>query len=105
MSCFYVSNILTIFFLQATYFRYNKICIIPTLVFKPQISIVGKKVIFIFENLDNKALISRIQKWKHRRPSQTLAPDYDLLQAAMYLVQKHNIELHPHHVKFTKIQI
>ena len=40
MSCFYVSNILTIFFLQATYFRYNKICIIPTLVFKPQISIV-----------------------------------------------------------------
>jgi hypothetical protein len=50
-------------------------------------------------HLDNKALISRIQKWKHRRPSQTLAPDYDLLQVAMCLVPKHNIEIHPHHVK------
>ena len=32
--------------------------------------------------IDNKALISRIQKWSHHGLSGTLAPDYNLLQAA-----------------------
>jgi hypothetical protein len=32
--------------------------------------------------IDNKALISRIQKWGHHGRAGTLAPDYDLLQVA-----------------------
>jgi hypothetical protein len=49
--------------------------------------------------LDNKALISRIQKWRHSGSSKTLAPDYDLLQAAMQIAKKHNITILPHNVK------
>ena len=32
--------------------------------------------------IDNKALMSRIQKWSHHGHAGTLAPDYDLLQVA-----------------------
>ena len=32
--------------------------------------------------IDNKALISRIEKWSHHGCAGTLAPDYDLLQVA-----------------------
>ena len=37
--------------------------------------------------IDNKALISRIQKWSHHRCTSTLAPDYDLLQAAQQVAK------------------
>ena len=50
--------------------------------------------------LDNKALVSCIQKWRHSGSSKTLAPDsYDLLQAAMQIAKKHNSTIIPHHVK------
>ena len=37
--------------------------------------------------IDNKALISRIQKWSHHGLAGTLAPDYDLLQVAQQVVK------------------
>ena len=43
--------------------------------------------------VNNKALISRITKWKHRGPSITLSPDHDLIQAAMTISLKHRIDL------------
>ena len=49
--------------------------------------------------IDNKALISRIKNWKHRWPSETLLPDYDLIQAAMNLSKKHRLDLKVYHVK------
>ena len=50
--------------------------------------------------IDNKALtISRIKNWKHRGPSETLRPDYDLIQAVMNLSKKHRLDLQVYHVK------
>jgi hypothetical protein len=49
--------------------------------------------------IDNKALISRIQKWSHHGRAGTLAPDYDLLQAAQQVAKKHNILVVPEHIK------
>jgi hypothetical protein len=48
--------------------------------------------------IDNKALISRIQKWSHHGHAGTLAPDYDLLQAAQQVMKKHNILVVPDHI-------
>ena len=39
--------------------------------------------------IDNKTLMSRIQKWSHHDLAGTLAPDYDLLQVAQQ-VMLHN---------------
>ena len=36
--------------------------------------------------IDNKALISRIQKWHHQGQAGTLAPEYDLLQVAQGVI-------------------
>ena len=49
--------------------------------------------------IDNKALISRIQKWSHHGHAGTLAPDYDLLQVAQQVVEKDNIVVIPDHIK------
>ena len=49
--------------------------------------------------IDNKALISRIQKWSHHGLAGTLAPDYDLLQVAQQVMKKHIIVVVPDHIK------
>ena len=49
--------------------------------------------------IDNKALISRIEKWSHHGRAGTLAPDYDLLQIAQQVAKKHNIVVVPEHIK------
>ena len=49
--------------------------------------------------IDNKALISRIQKWKHHGIACSLAPDHDLLQVAQGVIQKYKMSLAPDHVK------
>ena len=49
--------------------------------------------------IDNKALISRIEKWSHHGLAGTLAPGYDLLQAAQQVAKKHNILVVPDHIK------
>ena len=41
--------------------------------------------------IDNKALISRIQKWSHHGHAGTLAPDYDQLQVAQQVMKLHNV--------------
>jgi hypothetical protein len=46
--------------------------------------------------IDNKALISRIQKWSHHGLAGTLAPDYDLLKVAQQLVKKNSGNARPH---------
>jgi hypothetical protein len=46
--------------------------------------------------IDNKALISIIQKWNHHGRAGTLAPDYDLLQVAQQLVEKNSGNARPH---------
>jgi hypothetical protein len=38
--------------------------------------------------IDNKALISRIQKWSHHGCAGTLAPNYDLLQVAQQVMNE-----------------
>ena len=49
--------------------------------------------------IDNKALISRIQKWSRHGWTGTLALDYDLLQVAQQVAKKHNIVVVPDHIK------
>ena len=49
--------------------------------------------------IDNKAIISRIQKRSLHGLAGTLAPDYDLLQAAQQVAKKHNIFVVPEHIK------
>ena len=49
--------------------------------------------------IDNKALISRIEKWSHHGHAGTLALDYDLLQVAQQVAKKHNIVVVPEHIK------
>ena len=49
--------------------------------------------------LGNKALITRITVWATQGPSATLAPDYDLLKAAMDIAAKHHLTIMPCHVK------
>jgi hypothetical protein len=49
--------------------------------------------------IDNKALISRIQKWSHHGLAGTLAPNHDQLQAAQQVAKKHNILVVPEHIK------
>ena len=49
--------------------------------------------------IDNKALISYIQKWHHQGQAGTLAPEYDLLQVAQGVIEKYKITVNPEHVK------
>jgi hypothetical protein len=49
--------------------------------------------------IDNKALVSCIQKWHHQGQAGTLAPKYDLLQVAQGVMEKYNITVSPEHVK------
>jgi hypothetical protein len=49
--------------------------------------------------IDNKALISKIRKWSHHGQAGTLAPDYNLLQAAQQMAKKHNIVVVPDYIK------
>ena len=49
--------------------------------------------------IDNKALISRIQKWSHNGRAGTLAPDYDQRQVAQQVAKKHNKVVVPDHIK------
>ena len=49
--------------------------------------------------MDNSALISWINQWRHGGPSSTLLTDYDLIQETMKLADELQINLVPHHVK------
>jgi hypothetical protein len=49
--------------------------------------------------IDNKTLISRIQKWSHHGHAGTLAPEYDLLQVAQQVMKKHNVMVIPDCIK------
>ena len=49
--------------------------------------------------MDNSALISWINQWRHGGPSSTLLTDYDLFQVTMKLADELQINLVPHHVK------
>jgi hypothetical protein len=49
--------------------------------------------------IDNKAVISRIQKWSEQGISNVLDPDYDLLQASKAIATKHSLTILPRHVK------
>jgi hypothetical protein len=49
--------------------------------------------------IDNKALIHRIHRWNVISLSESLSPEYDLLQASRSLARKHSITLTPHHIK------
>jgi hypothetical protein len=49
--------------------------------------------------IDNKALISCIQKWHHQGQAGTLAPEFDLLQVAQGVMEKYKITVDPEHVK------
>ena len=49
--------------------------------------------------IDNKALISRIQKWHYQGQAGTLAPEFDLLQVAQGVMGKYKITVNPEHVK------
>ena len=49
--------------------------------------------------IDNKALISCIQKWHHQGQAGTLAPEYDLLHVAQGVMEKYKITVNPEHVK------
>ena len=49
--------------------------------------------------IDNKALISCIQKWHHQGQVGTLAPEFDLLQVAQGVMEKYKITVNPEHVK------
>ena len=45
--------------------------------------------------IDNKALNSKIQKWRHHGLVGTFAPDYDLLQVGQQVAKKHNLVVVP----------
>ena len=45
--------------------------------------------------IDNKALISCIQKWHHQGQAGTLAPEYDLLQVAQRVMEKYKMTVNP----------
>ena len=49
--------------------------------------------------IDNKALISCIQKWHHQGQAGTLAPEFDLLQVAQGVMEKYKITVNPEHEK------
>jgi hypothetical protein len=49
--------------------------------------------------IDNKALISHIQKWHHQGQAGTLVPEFDLLQVAQGVMEKYKMTVSPEHVK------
>ncbi len=49
--------------------------------------------------IDSKALISRINRWNTKGIKEVLAPDFDLIQAAHTIADKHNLKIIPAHIK------
>ena len=73
-------------------------CILSTQPKDPE-SIQVQENIPLCALIDNKAVISRVQKWSSQGIGNVLDPEYDLLQASKQLAEKHSMEVKPQHIK------